>query len=246
MNRPRLVRFVGYFWLPLFWIALKYVAHISDRYLPDPIRVLTSATVVDPNIFTQSLYTISRFTVGFVGGTALGVAIGLMLYRSRTLSYLLLPSIQSSRSVPAVAIIPFFLLWFGFSETGRYLLVLSGTALNIAIATLQISRSSPEKYVVMFTSYKVHPSFFPLRYGVPFVFENILPTLRFSLASAIGLIVASEMLGSQIGLGYLAQSARATFSMDLLFLTVISLGIISAIVDELLVIGWRTALFWVR
>jgi ABC-type nitrate/sulfonate/bicarbonate transport system permease component len=54
------------------------------------------------------------------------------------------------------------------------------------------------------------------------------------------------MLGSQIGLGYLAQSARATFSLDLLFLTVICLGIISAVADELLVIGWRTTLFWVR
>jgi len=171
---------------------------------------------------------------------------GLILFRSESLKSLLMPLIQSSRSVPAVAIIPFFLLWFGFSEVGRYFLVLSGTALNIGVATLQIAESSPEKYTVMFSSFKLSPSFFPLKYGVPYVFENILPTLRFSLALAIGLIVASEMLGSQVGLGYLAQSARATFSMDLLFLTVICLGIISAAADELLVRGWRTALFWVR
>ncbi len=246
MKYFRLVRVTGYLLVPILWAALKYGLKISDRYLPDPIRVLASATTVDPNIFVQSLFTISRFTVGFLAGTVLGVAVGLLLYRSESLTSLLMPAIQSSRSIPAVAIIPFFLLWFGFSEVGRYLLVLSGTALNIAVATLQIAQSSPEKYTVMFRSFKQHPSFFPLRYGVPYVFENILPTLRFSLALAIGLIVASEMLGSQVGLGYLAQSARATFSMDLLFLTVISLGIISAVADELLIRGWRTTLFWVR
>lgn len=246
MRYSRLLRAIGYVLVPILWVALKYGLKISDRYLPDPIRVLESATTVDPNIFVQSLFTISRFTVGFLAGTVIGVAVGLLLYRSELLIFLLMPAIQSSRSVPAVAIIPFFLLWFGFSEVGRYLLVLSGTALNIAVATLQIAQSSPEKYTVMFRGFKLHPSFFPLRYGVPYILENILPTLRFSLALAIGLIVASEMLGSQVGLGYLAQSARATFSMDLLFLTVISLGIISAVADELLVRGWRTALFWVR
>ena len=246
MKYARLVKVLGYLGLPLLWVTLKYGLRISDRYLPDPIRVLTAATTIDPNILIQSLFTISRFMIGFLGGTGIGVAVGLMLYRWESLRSLLMPLIQSSRSVPAVAIIPFFLLWFGFSEVGRYLLVLSGTALNIAVATLQIAESSPEKYTVMFSSFKLSPSFFPLKYGVPYVFENILPTLRFSLALAIGLIVASEMLGSQVGLGYLAQSARATFSMDLLFLTVICLGIISAIADELLVISWRTALFWVR
>lgn len=246
MRSVRFVKVVGYLWLPLLWVALKYGLKISDRYLPDPMKVLTATTSIDPNIFIQSLFTISRFTVGFLGGTILGVALGLMLYHSESLRSLLMPLIQSSRSVPAVAIIPFFLLWFGFSEVGRYLLVLSGTALNIAVATLQIAESSPEKYTVMFASFRLRPASFPLKYGVPYVFENILPTLRFSLALAIGLIVASEMLGSQIGLGYLAQSARATFSLDLLFLTVICLGIISAVADELLVISWRTALFWVR
>jgi ABC-type nitrate/sulfonate/bicarbonate transport system permease component len=240
------MRWIGYFWLPLLWIALKYGLHISERYLPDPWGVVTSATMVQPNILIHILFTTTRFTVGFIAGTAIGVMTGLMLYRSQTLRSLLMPVIQSSRSVPAVAIIPFFLLWFGFSEVGRYLLVLSGTALNIAIATLQIAQDSPERYVVMFKSFKLEASFFPLSYGVPYVFENILPTLRFSLASAIGLIVASEMLGSQIGLGYLAQSARSTFSLDLLFLTVILLGLISAIADEALIRTWRASLFWLR
>lgn len=165
------------------------------------------------------------------------------MYRSSLINALLLPIIQSSRAIPAVALIPFFILWFGFSEIGRYFLVLSGTAFNVAVAGLEILSNNPEIYSVMFASFGLKSTQFPIRFGLPSICDDILPTLRFSLSSSIGLIVASEMLGAQVGLGYLAQSARATFSLDLLFLVVILLGIISSFADWLLIILWRKLLF---
>jgi sulfonate transport system permease protein len=240
----RIAKIAGFLLFPLVWVGLKYVGHISDRYLPDPIAVLESATRVDPNIFAHTLYTVTRFGIGFGLGTGLGIGLALILYRFAVLNDLLLPLVQSSRAIPAVALIPFFILWFGFSEFGRYLLVLSGTAFNVAVAGLQILDRPPERFSVMFESFGLRPEQFPLRYGLPAVCENVLPTLRFSLASAIGLIVASEMLGAQVGLGYLAQSARATFSMDLLFFVVILLGAISALSDWMLIRLWRALLFW--
>ncbi|ESS72052.1 ABC-type nitrate/sulfonate/bicarbonate transport system, permease component [Methyloglobulus morosus KoM1] len=242
----RLAKIFGFVLFPLIWITLKYFGEIADRYLPDPIAVLESASLVDPSIAVHTFYTVTRFTTGFVFGTTLGVGITLIMYRSSLINALLLPIIQSSRAIPAVALIPFFILWFGFSEVGRYFLVLTGTAFNVAVAGLEILSKIPERYSIMFASFGLKPTQFCIRYGLPSICDGLLPTLRFSLSSSIGLIVASEMLGAQVGLGYLAQSARATFSLDLLFLVVILLGIISSIADWLLIILWGKLLFWRR
>jgi len=136
------------------------------------------------------------------------------------------------------------LLWFGFSETGRYVLTFCGTGFNIAIATLQILARLPERYRVMFAGFRLKPQDLPLTYCLPVVVEGILPTLRFSLSAAVALVVASELLGSQIGLGYLIQSARSTFSMHVVFLATILLGILNSTADRTLIWCWKKLLYW--
>jgi ABC-type nitrate/sulfonate/bicarbonate transport system permease component len=148
------------------------------------------------------------------------------------------------RSVPAVAIVPFFLLWFGFAETGRLLLVVTGIAFNIAIATHQILKDVPEKHRILFKSFGVCGSNLVRHYSVPRILESLLPTLRFSLSTAMGVVIVSELLGSQIGLGYLIQTARNTFSMHVIFLATILLGVLNGAMDFIVTRLWSRAVYW--
>jgi len=184
--------------------------------------------------------------IGFALGALAGLALGMLIASSDFISDILSPVIGSTRSVPGVALIPFFLLWFGFSEWGRYLLVICGIAFNIAVATKQIIDSTPEQYHIMFASLGRKNTDFPLKYMLPYVAENILPTLRFSLSMAIGLVVTSELLGSQIGLGYLIQTSLNTFSLNVLFLVAIILGLLSTISDSLLTYTWKQLTYWTK
>lgn len=230
--------------IPLVWWFLKSVTHVSDLYLPSIGQVVRAWRDIDPGPLVHVLYTASRFLIGFVAGTGLGIATGLLIFKYRGARDVLLPALQSSRAVPAIAVVPFFLLWFGFSETGRYLLVVLGIAANIAIAVHETLRRPPERYRVLFYSFRRPPESLVWRYALPSVLERLLPTLRFSLSSALGLVVASELLGSQVGLGYLIQTSRATFSLHVTVLAVLLLGILNVVADVLLRYVWGRIIYW--
>jgi ABC-type nitrate/sulfonate/bicarbonate transport system permease component len=237
---------VGAFALPLAWIAIKYGLGVSDRYLPSPLSVLQAVQDIQPNVWVHLAFTSLRLGIGFVLGIVVGIAVALLMIRSMAWQWFLTPIIEALRPVPAAAVVPFFLLWFGFSEWGRYLLVVTAIAFNIAIAAWQIVQDIPDNHNAFFLSFKLNPGQLLWRYVLPRIVEGILPTLRFSLALAIGAVTISELLGSQVGLGYLIQTSRSTFSLNVLFLAAILLGILSALADMLLVILWRYLTFWKR
>ena len=235
---------LGTFAIPVIWISVKYIFSIEDRYLPNPVDVLTSVNDIKPSILFHTAYSVFRLLIGLVFGIAIGIYFGLLLYKSRIYHYILNPIFQSLRSVPPFATIPFFLLWFGFSETGKFLIIVTGIAFNLAIATYQILEDSPERYKVFFRSIKSSTRKQTLKFALPYSLSKLLPTVRFSLSMAIGLAVVAEMLGSQVGLGYLIQTAKATFSLDVVFLVAIIWGVINYILDRTIQFIWSKLILW--
>ncbi|MES2215779.1 MAG: ABC transporter permease subunit [Patescibacteria group bacterium] len=235
---------VGILFLPALWFFLHYIVHVGERFLPSPERVYQAIFDIHPSIFLHIFDTVTRFVIGSLLGIVIGIAIGFLLHRWITARRLLLPTVQALRATPPVAVVPFFLLWFGFSDVGRYLLIIFGIGVSLAITTYQILENPPEKYRVLFKSFSLNPRAQTLSFSLPYVLQEILPTIRFGLALAIGLVVVSEFLGSQTGLGYLIQTARATFSLHVIFLANILLGIILVVIDWLTIKLWSKLLFW--
>jgi ABC-type nitrate/sulfonate/bicarbonate transport system permease component len=240
----RVLAVAGFLIAPALWIALKHFGLVSDRYLPSPDAVIRACWELEPNIFVHLAFTAFRLACGFVAGVGTGILLGIAVTRSKILSYLISPMLDSMRSIPAMAIVPFFLLWFGFSEEGKILLVVTGIAFNIAVAVNQVLREIPEKHRIMFKSFGIKASSMTRDYSIPRILETLLPTIRFSLSTAIGVVIVSELLGSQVGLGYVVQTARSTFSMHVIFLATILLGILSAIVDRVVTTLWNRAVYW--
>ncbi len=240
----RFLTVAGFVLVPAIWIVVKYFGLVSDRYLPAPDAVMRACWEIEPSVFYHLAFTAFRLVTGFIAGVAVGIFLGIVINKSKTLAKLLNPILDSMRSVPAIATVPFFLLWFGFSEHGKILLVLAGIAFNIAVATNQVLSEIPEKYQILFNSFGIAPNSMIKDYTLPRIIETLLPTVRFSLSTAIGVVIVSELLGSQVGLGYLMQTARSTFSMHVIFLATIMLGILNAIVDFAVTRLWGKALYW--
>jgi ABC-type nitrate/sulfonate/bicarbonate transport system permease component len=243
-NKLLLISIFGTFLVPIVWATLKYIVGVSDRFLPSFRDVVFSLGDFEPSIFTHTLSTIIRLFLGFSFGIICGISLGVLIYRYEAINRLLMPTIQSFRSVPPIATVPFFILWFGFTDTGRYFMVLFGIAFNIAIASHQVLTSVPEKYKVMFNGFGQKPQQMVFSYMLPKIGEEILPTIRFSLSTAIGLVIVSELLGAQVGLGYLIQTSRSTYSMHVIFLAMILLGIINLFFDKSITSLWKKIIFW--
>lgn len=245
-NKPGnfFLTFLGSVLSIIIWVVVKSCFDIPDRILPSLQDVIACATDLDPNLFVHSLSTIMRLTIGFLGGILFGVSLGIFIYKSAIGQKLLNPTLQSLRAIPPIATVPFFILWFGFSEVGRYFMVISGIGFNIAIATYQVLKFVPEKYQVLFKSFNKKPESMLFSYLVPRILEELLPTIRFSLSIAIGLVIVSELLGAQVGLGYLIQTSRSTYSMQVIFLCTIILGLINFTFDKLITLLWQKLTFW--
>ena len=229
---------------PAVWAAIKASGAVSDRMLPSPLAVFMAWSDIEPNILLHMASTASRLAVGFVLGTAIGLGLGIAISQGRALAMLVLPTLHAIRAIPAAAAVPFFLLWFGFSELGRIVLVLVTVATNVAVASAQILASTPERYSVMLQGFHVDRRRLVRAYALPWVLSRILPTLRFSLALVVGAQAVSELLGAQLGLGYVIQSARSTFSLPALFLAVILLGVVTTAADYLLCWSWKRIVYW--
>lgn len=233
--------------LPLLvWILVKYYFQISDRYLPSPLAVVTAFRDIEPSILLHASVTVIRLILGGTAGVFVGVATAILMHHSPIIGRLLTPAVQSLRSVPAVATVPFFLLWFGFEETGKFLLILLGIGLNVLVAAYQILEEMPEKYQVALHSFGHSPRSFPLIVSLPLIFERLLPTLRTSLSIAFGVVLVAELLGSQLGLGYVIQTSRTTYSIHVIFLAAIVLGVLNVLLDRSLVLLWNKLVYWRR
>lgn len=232
--------------LVILWIAIKHLLGVSDRYLPSPMAVLQAVRDLEPPIWMHAAFTATRLVIGFCLGLALGLLLALIMARWQSARAYFTPILQSLRPIPAAAMVPFFLLWFGFSEWGRYLLVVTAIGFNIAIAAIQVLQHTPQSHQAFFHSFALSPGRLTWAYCLPRILEGILPTLRFSLVVAIGAVTVSELLGSQVGLGYIIQTSRSTFSLHALFLAAILLGILSATMDGLLLLVWRWLVYWRR
>lgn len=230
--------------IPGAWWAIKTFAGVPDRFLPSIEAVLNAVTDIEPSLFAHAAATVTRLLVGFLGGTAFGIAIGIIFSRWPAADALCSPSVHALRAVPAAAAVPFFLLWFGFAEIGRYLIVFLAVGLNAVVASRQILDQHSRAHLTFFASFGFSPGSLPLRYSLPRVAEEILPTLRFSLALSIGAVTVSELLGAQVGLGYLLQTGRSTFSFHLMFLAIIVIGAIASAMDFLLRLTWQRILYW--
>lgn len=249
MNGKWSVRFwlvAGMLFVPAIWWVLTEWFCVSERYLPSIQSVATAWVGLEPSILVHLSATAFRFVIGFLIGTLAGITLSVITARMRWLDALLTPTILSMRAIPAAAMVPFFLLWFGFSESGRYVLATVAVAFNVSVAARQILAHIPMRHDSFFKSYGLNPYALTFKYCLPRIAEGILPTLRYSLALAIGAIAVSELLGSQVGLGYLLQTARSTFSLNLLFLSMLLFGVLSIAADSCLKLGWRYVTFWTK
>jgi sulfonate transport system permease protein len=235
---------IGVLLIPALWFILKENDLVSDRYLPAPAAVFGALWEIEPNVFCHFAYTAFRLVVGLLAGVASGVMLGVAISKWQTVGRILNPILSSMRSVPAIATVPFFLLWFGFAESGKILLVVTGIAFNIAVATHQVLSEIPEKDKIMFRSFGIDPSAMFWDYTRPRLLEALLPTVRFSLSTAIGVVIVSELLGAQMGLGYLMQTARSTFSTHVILLAAILLGVLNSAIDFALTKVWTRAVYW--
>ncbi|QPQ35351.1 MULTISPECIES: ABC transporter permease [unclassified Lysinibacillus] len=185
-----------------------------------------------------------RALSGFVLGGGLGLLAGIVVGFSYLSEKLLNPSIQMLRMLPHLAIAPLFILWFGFGETSKLLLIAKGSFFPLYVNTFLGLRSMDRKLFEVAHVLQFNKWHLLTKVIIPSALPNIFLGLRLSLGIAwLGLVVA-EMMGSTSGIGFLINDARAMAMISTVFVGIIIFAALGKISDSLILWIERKCLRW--
>lgn len=228
----------------LLWATLSFSGVVNPLLLPSPLRVILAAKDIGFDLLWHIFATVIRILVGLFLGCVLGLSVGVLMQFSRTAFVFLDGIVETSRPIPPVAMVPFFILIFGFAEDGKLLLVALGTGLVITVATVEAIERVPSGVIRWgLVSGLSRAGLF--RYVIlPAALPDMRTGARIALATAITLVIVSEFMGSKYGLGYLINVSKITLTTPTIILCVIVLGWLSWGMDRVLRLAFDRVSAW--
>jgi ABC-type nitrate/sulfonate/bicarbonate transport system permease component len=197
-------------------------------FLPGPWLVL--GNVLDMaargSLWIHLAATLERVALGFATGAALGVVLGLTAGQFRPIRNVVEPLVELLRPIPPLAMLPMFIVWVGIGETSKIGFITYATFFPIFLTTvngvrqidpllLRAARSLGARGVGLFT-----------RVILPAALPDILIGLRLGVALAFFVIVISEFIGAEHGLGYLINDGRNFFLVPQMLGAAVVLGLL--------------------
>jgi ABC-type nitrate/sulfonate/bicarbonate transport system permease component len=241
---PRMTIWRSGKWLGLLSVLLYFAAWfavtaqgfnlVRPIKFPSPIMVVQAAVRTADLIPLDALATVSRVLFGFIVGTLLGLGLGLAMSYNKKVYYFFDPLVESIRPVPVIAMIPFFLMWFGIGEAGKLLLITLGVFAIIVVSTVEAIKNVPKIYVLAAQTLGASKLQLFRTVLVPAIVPQLIGPMRVAAALSFTLVVAAEFMGANAGLGFRILEARRLFNTDVIMLGVVLIGILSAIADALI------------
>jgi len=180
-------------------------------------------------IVTNSFDTIVRLYVGLLFGSVVGTFLGLAVSWSRWSRRAVALPLQFVRSLPLLAMVPLFQLWFGTYFVGKVAFVAYGVGVIFFAGVVNAVKNVPQIYID--NARTLGASRLQLYYTV--ILPSILPELRatilLSLGTAWGAVLGAEYLGAQSGLGYMIVYSEQFAYLDRMFVVALLFVIYASI-----------------
>ena len=221
----------------LLWFAVWFtltrdgIGLIRPIMFPSPIMVFNAAIRISSVLSKDIIATSLRVLAGFCTGVFLGVSMGILMSLFKKLYYFFNPLVESARPVPVIAMIPFFLMWFGIREEGKFLLVVLGVFTIMIVNTLESVRNVPKIYIKAAQTLGASEIQIFRRIIIPAIVPSLIGPLRTCAALSFTLVVAAEFMGAKAGLGFRILESRRLFYTDVIFLGIVLFGVLAVVLD---------------
>jgi ABC-type nitrate/sulfonate/bicarbonate transport system permease component len=208
--------------------AVVVLKLFNPIFLPGPWLVLGNVLdmAVRGQLWIHLAATLERVALGFGAGAALGVGLGLAAGHFTPIRHVVEPLVELLRPIPPLAMLPMFIVWVGIGETSKVGFITYATFFPIFLTTitgvrqidpllLRAAQSLGARGVGLFT-----------RVILPAALPDILTGLRLGVALAFFVIVISEFIGAEHGLGYLINDGRNFFLVPQMLGAAVVLGLL--------------------
>jgi sulfonate transport system permease protein len=172
-----------------------------------------------------------RVLLGFGAGAALGTLVGAWVGLSRWSSVLLSPTIGAIRAVPSLAWIPLLLIWLKIGEDSKVTLIAIGAFFPVYTTVSAALRHVDPHLVEVGRAYGLNRARLFTRVQLPAVVPSLVSGLRLALAQSWLFLVAAELAGASMGLGFLLTDSQNNGRVDRLVLAIVLLALLGKLTD---------------
>jgi ABC-type nitrate/sulfonate/bicarbonate transport system permease component len=190
------------------------------------------------------LPSLGRVFAGLAIAAAIGVPLGIALGRSPAVTDYLNPLLQFARALPVVTMAPVFIALFKLGTQMEIATIGFGTVWPILLNTIDGAASVDPVQLETARAFKMTRRERLMWVIVPAALPKAFAGFRLSLSLSLILMVFAELVGSSDGIGYEMNNASNSFDMTLLWSTIVLLGILGYLLNELLSGAERLVLAW--
>jgi ABC-type nitrate/sulfonate/bicarbonate transport system permease component len=197
-------------------------------FLPGPWLVLGALVelAAKGQLWIHVTATLERVAIGFGTGAALGVALGLAAGHLAPVRNVVEPLIELLRPIPPLAVLPLFIVWVGIGEPSKIGFITYATFFPIFLTTVTGVRQIDPVLVRAARSLGAGGLALFTRVILPAALPDILTGLRLGVALAFFVIVISEFIGAEQGLGFLINDGRNFFLVPQMLGAAVVLGLL--------------------
>ncbi len=230
------------------WQAAAMLGWVNPQKLPSPLAVLEKWVAyllplqpyVDGNwlawlfsgeLIGDALGSTYRVLVGFLIGAGLALPLGLAMGANERVYTWCNLSVQVLRPIPPIAYIPLAMLWFGLGNPPAVFLIVLGAFFPVLMNTIAGVRQVDSIYLRAARNLGVSQRTMFLRVMLPAAMPYILAGVRIGIGTAFIVVIVSEMIAVNNGLGFRINEAREYFWTDKVMAGMISIGLIGLAID---------------
>lgn len=240
--------------IPLFililWELTTRQGWIDELFLPSLSGIVTEFLAMANKgyagtpLIVHILGSLRRVFIAFSIGTVVGLLLGLLMGYYKYVRAAFYVVTELLRPIPPLAFITLFILWFGIGEVSKVLIILYAGALIVMLNTIAGVRSCPQDKILAARTLGANDLAIFLYVIFPAALPSIFTGMRVALSVDFGILVASELLAGDIGVGYIIQDASVFFNVEALFVGILMIGFFGVLSDFCLGFISRRIVHW--
>ncbi|MES2318290.1 MAG: ABC transporter permease [Pseudomonadota bacterium] len=230
------------------WQAVAMLGWVNPQVLPSPLAVVQKwiayllplqpyaegswfLWAISGELLVDSFTSMYRVLLGFAIGAGLALPLGLAMGANQRMYTWFNPLLQLLRPIPPIAYIPLAILWFGLGNPPAVFLIALGAFFPVLMNTIAGVRQVDGIYLRAARNLGASGSTMFLRVILPAAVPYILAGVRIGIGTAFIVVIVSEMIAVNNGLGFRILEAREYFWSDKIMAGMITIGMLGLAID---------------
>jgi sulfonate transport system permease protein len=221
----------------VFLLLWEMVGRSIDPVLfttPSAVSVAAVDMIRSGELWTYLYPSLLVLLYGFSLAVVFGIAIALLLARYWVLDVAFSGYITFLYSIPSVALVPLIVLWAGYEQTAKVIVLFFFAFFPMVINTYQGVKAVDPRLIEVGHAFRCNERQLWANIVIPASLPFIVTGLRLALGRGLIGMVLADLYTALSGIGYLIARTAATYRVDRMFVPIVTLGLLGVTLTALL------------